>query len=195
MYMYAHDMNYDAYYLEHHGIKGQKWGQRRFQNEDGSVTAAGRQRYGIGERMKIRIRGVGQEIRSTANNVKNAKGFGNKTSELIGYGRMRTHQQNRSRVQKRLSDASRTRLGKAIHNQRSANAGHNMRYAEIMRNKSIGEKIVENTLMPINALKTPYTRLSGRTTTVGKQCVDNLLTSGAYGLAKDVEYLSNKKKS
>lgn len=30
--------------LQHHGIKGQKWGVRRFQNPDGSYTAAGRQR-------------------------------------------------------------------------------------------------------------------------------------------------------
>lgn len=30
----------------HHGIKGQKWGVRRFQNKDGSLTAKGRQRYG-----------------------------------------------------------------------------------------------------------------------------------------------------
>lgn len=32
--------------LQHHGIKGQKWGRRRFQNEDGSLTAAGKKRYG-----------------------------------------------------------------------------------------------------------------------------------------------------
>lgn len=31
--------------LEHHGILGQKWGIRRFQNPDGSLTAAGRARY------------------------------------------------------------------------------------------------------------------------------------------------------
>lgn len=33
-------------YLMHHGIKGQKWGIRRFQNEDGSLTLAGKERYG-----------------------------------------------------------------------------------------------------------------------------------------------------
>ena len=33
--------------LYHHGIKGQRWGIRRFQNEDGSLTAEGKQRYGV----------------------------------------------------------------------------------------------------------------------------------------------------
>ena len=33
-------------YLEHHGILGQKWGIRRYQNPDGSLTAEGRRRYG-----------------------------------------------------------------------------------------------------------------------------------------------------
>lgn len=31
--------------LRHHGIIGQKWGVRRFQNPDGSLTAAGKKRY------------------------------------------------------------------------------------------------------------------------------------------------------
>ena len=32
--------------LYHHGIKGMRWGQRRFQNADGSLTSAGASRYG-----------------------------------------------------------------------------------------------------------------------------------------------------
>ena len=32
--------------LYHHGIKGQRWGIRRYQNPDGSLTAAGREKYG-----------------------------------------------------------------------------------------------------------------------------------------------------
>lgn len=32
-------------YLVHHGIKGQRWGIRRYQDEDGSLTPAGIRRY------------------------------------------------------------------------------------------------------------------------------------------------------
>lgn len=39
-------MDYDQLY--HHGIKGMKWGIRRFQKKDGSLTSAGRKRYGDG---------------------------------------------------------------------------------------------------------------------------------------------------
>ena len=31
--------------LYHHGIKGQRWGVRRFQNQNGTLTAAGKKRY------------------------------------------------------------------------------------------------------------------------------------------------------
>lgn len=36
--------------LYHHGIKGQKWGVRRFENYDGKLTNAGKARYSLGGR-------------------------------------------------------------------------------------------------------------------------------------------------
>ena len=40
--------------LQHHGILGMKWGIRRYQNEDGSLTSAGRKRYSDTETIKTK---------------------------------------------------------------------------------------------------------------------------------------------
>lgn len=38
-------MNAYRDYLKHHGIKGMRWGVRRYRNEDGTLTPAGKKRY------------------------------------------------------------------------------------------------------------------------------------------------------
>lgn len=48
--------------LAHFGIKGQKWGVRRFQNPDGTLTEAGKARYAkISSRVENTSKGLGQK--------------------------------------------------------------------------------------------------------------------------------------
>lgn len=39
----------ECYSLSHHGIKGMRWGIRRYQNPDGSLTAEGKRRYNLSD--------------------------------------------------------------------------------------------------------------------------------------------------
>lgn len=39
--------------LRHHGVKGQRWGVRRYQNKDGTLTAAGKKHYSESEQDDI----------------------------------------------------------------------------------------------------------------------------------------------
>lgn len=40
--------------IYHYGVKGQKWGVRRYQNEDGSLTNAGKKKYAADEEKRIK---------------------------------------------------------------------------------------------------------------------------------------------
>ena len=55
-------------YLIHSGSKGMRWGVRRWQNKDGSLTPAGRERYGVGS-----ARGEGSSGGSDASSSRKKK--------------------------------------------------------------------------------------------------------------------------
>lgn len=70
----------NSVYLAHHGIKGQKWGVRRYQNPDGSLTDEGRKRYGSDIRKGYRdsqgyLTAVGRVVKDPRNKDKGAKGL------------------------------------------------------------------------------------------------------------------------
>lgn len=66
------DENRVEEFLEHHGIKGQRWGIRQYQNLDGSLTAAGRKKKAkqyqdlLNAQDKEATRQIGRVMKSTS---------------------------------------------------------------------------------------------------------------------------------
>ena len=87
--------------LYHHGIKGMKWGVRRFQNEDGSLTSAGKKRYdddstGSDKRLssnsdsKTPRKGLIQKRKDKLIERYISKGYGPEAAKTMAEQRMRT---------------------------------------------------------------------------------------------------------
>ena len=66
-------MEIDKDYLEHHGILGMKWGVRRYQNKDGSLTAAGRRRVEKLEKEYKKVTGKDPDKISSSGSSKQRK--------------------------------------------------------------------------------------------------------------------------
>lgn len=58
-------------YIKHHGVKGMKWGVRRYQNKDGSLTAEGRKKYAnsIGDTKTYTKNGVEVTLRKQPTSI------------------------------------------------------------------------------------------------------------------------------
>lgn len=55
---------YNKSFLQHHGIKGQKWGVRRYQNNNGTYTEEGKERRRLSNKSNDRYRYENEEVQS-----------------------------------------------------------------------------------------------------------------------------------
>ena len=101
-------------FLEHHGIKGQKWGRRRYQNEDGSLTQEGRERYGIDEREIKRYQLEQNQLRNTQEAIRKEKQSGNPISTRRSQLQKMYEQRGLSSEQAEVEARNRERLEKVV---------------------------------------------------------------------------------
>lgn len=194
--IYLYPPNDYRNYLAHHGVPGMHWGVRRYQNYDGSLTSAGKARMakdgqGFKARMKIRGQNFVNTHKDILKSTKAAKGIVNKASELLGHGRGETVERNRMYTQERLKNASKTRLGKHLHDVRAYNAKSGAEYHSIKRGQSIGQRIVDG-VVPMTALKRPMKTLTGRKTTAGMEILTDLLVGPVGTIAVSAGYHMSK---
>ena len=89
--------------LRHYGVKGMKWGVRRYQNKDGSLTAKGRNRYGLDESGNLVKKSAG----TRAFEALARSGYANQKKQQALYDTYGTEYNKRSADQwKREADAN-----------------------------------------------------------------------------------------
>lgn len=149
--------------LYHHGIKGQRWGVRRFQNPDGTLTPEGKARYGnsLGER------GIGN------------KGFIRKlaTGDHVLLGSKRVGEWNERMLDKHIAKKEAKgkshKISSAI---REAQKGRNIS-RDIYESKASTGKMVAQDLLFGMAGAQNYRSARGRGVTRGKALVEALATA------------------
>lgn len=176
--------DWEGEHLEHHGIRGMKWGVRRYQNEDGSLTTAGKQRYGMGD-------GEGQRktsARKMQRDVNNLdRGFANVAAE-----KRAANNQFNKRLRKTLDYSEKKGYGKDFYSHRGSDKKLNKLMNKTEKSlqktaKSIKQmKEIENLQLKIisKAADNGYTVTSKpvvRLGNTGKQRVASILAAAAVG--------------
>lgn len=155
--------------LRHHGIKGMRWGIRRYQNKDGSLTPAGRKRYdqeieslksekaklqqkhknlNAQQRMEDRKAKLKAEIESEKEYLKN----GGKKSGKNDSSDNKSEETKEPEKKKSASDMTSEELNEAINHMRLQQT-YNQLYSQLnpekeSKVKEIGKKFLDQAIIP-----------------------------------------------
>lgn len=136
----------ECVYLAHHGIKGQKWGVRRYQNNDGSLTSLGKQRYG--EKPVYKSTAVRKML---APELRDKYSFG----KLQEHSARKHAQRQRAYADKRLAKTGKTD-SLAEYDARKAEKKYEAISARNANRKAYAQRMSTGKLYAQNLLLTPY---------------------------------------
>ena len=81
--------------LTHYGIKGQKWGVRRYQKSDGSLTPEGEKRYGSKEELQS-IRDNKKQVDAVKKGIEGVQNKRNEQAKKANAGKIKNDLENMS---------------------------------------------------------------------------------------------------
>lgn len=171
----------DSLYLAHHGVKGQHWGVRRYQNEDGTRTAAGKEHENYRGTSNIkRLKNPGA-IGSSDRVRKKQQMFENKVAKTGDKNiilQTQLNDQRRGRIAQLNTKAQHREAKERYLKDKSDKNLQALRYARI-------ERFVKNGLNPFTATQRgAYNRYRNS----GKSIADSILLTAGQSIISDVAW-------
>lgn len=140
--------------LQHHGIKGQRWGVRRYQNKDGTLTPAGKKRYKAEmDKLKAEEAAIKNRAATKAKLAKlDAKRKSIEELKKSVDGKTNSKQSDQPK-KKSISDMTDDELNKALNRARMEDQYRALRPETVSAGKQFAGKILNDAIVPasINA--------------------------------------------
>ena len=154
-------------YLKHYGVLGMKWGVRRYQNSDGTLTPAGKKRYQATSSDSAITKKVKKDLVSLS---------GSEFRKKYGVSNT-TYMKRVDRYGDPYMNAPLAKIGKSLEKRAQTNVN---RYSKKEMKKNVKEMSDDELRRVVNRLQMErqYSQLSGSSVNKGKEYAQKIIKAG-----------------